>query len=79
MEISDERKEKIWKELVENRRLDTNVLPHERTKKMLAEEYHLTFNQVESFVTKMLLNGLITKRSGLINGKKCVVYSIVEK
>lgn len=79
MEISDERKEKIWGELVKSKRYDTDILPHERTKKMLMDEYHLTINQVESFVKKMLRAGIITKRNTTVDGKRCVVYSLVEK
>lgn len=79
MEISDERKEKIWRELIETRRFENDIKPQERSKKMLMDEYNMTINQVESFVKKMMKMGLIVKRSTVVDGKKCVVYSLVEK
>lgn len=79
MEISDERKEKIWRELIETRRFENDIKPQERSKKMLMDEYNMTINQVESFVKKMMKMGFIAKRSTVVDGKKCVVYSLVEK
>jgi predicted transcriptional regulator len=79
MEISDERKEKIWRDLLENQRYETDLLPHERTKKMLMKEYNLSINQVESFINKLLSRGFITKRRTVVNGKTCVVYTLIEK
>lgn len=79
MEISDERKEKIWRELIETRRFENDIKPQERSKKMLMDEYNITINQVEFFVKKMMKMGLIVKRSTVVDGKKCVVYSLVEK
>lgn len=77
MEISDERKEKIWRELIETRRFENDIKPQERSKKMLMDEYNMTINQVESFVKKMMKMGFIVKRSTVVDGKKCVVYSLV--
>ena len=79
MIIDEERKKKIWDELINTQRLETDILPHERTKKMLMEEYNLTGDQVEGFIRKMLQKGLLTKRVTVLNGKSCVVYSTVEK
>jgi hypothetical protein len=74
MEISDERKEKIWDTILK----EQGILPEERTKKMLMEEYNLTLSRINHLVEKLLIDGVLTRRYIIINGKKCVVYKVVE-
>ncbi|OGH07416.1 MAG: hypothetical protein A2W22_03030 [Candidatus Levybacteria bacterium RBG_16_35_11] len=79
MDISDERKQKMWDEIMELVRDKDIKLPDERTKQELMQEYGYTIKKIERFLSKLESLNLIEVRSIVINGVKRNVYRIMNQ
>jgi DNA-binding FadR family transcriptional regulator len=78
-ELSDERKQKLWDAIIKGYINRTDLLPHERTKKMLMEEYDLTLSKVDILIKRLRRQGLVESRETIVEGKRCCAYTILEK
>ena len=79
MEVSEERKQKLWDAVINNYLNRSDLQPQERTKKMLMEEYNLTLSKVDMLIKKLRRQGLVESRETVVDGKRCAAYTIIEK
>ena len=69
----------LWDELMEYREVKNDeLLPEERTVRMLMKEYNKTKGQVKGLIEKLSDKHLITRRRVSINGQSCMAYTISE-
>ena len=77
--MNDDRRKKLWDELMKYREVKNDeLLPEERTVKMLMQEYNKTKAQIKGLIEKLSDKNLITKRRVSINGISCMAYTILE-
>ena len=79
MEISEERKQKLWDAVINGYLNRSDLQPQERTKKMLMEEYNLTLSKVDVLIKRLRRQGLVESRETVVDGKRCAAYTIIEK
>ena len=68
MNMNDERKDKIWEELLSE--LDSNtVRPDEKTIKILMKEKDISYGRAKKYLSDLEKAGKVTVRSGKQNEK----------
>lgn len=69
----------IWNEIVESEKKKHSLLPGEKTKRMIRDEYHMTIREVEVFLRRLKDAGRLSSREAVVDGKRCAAYSIKEE
>lgn len=74
-ELDTETKQKIWAEILEQIRADTQILPGEKSIKMFAEEAGISENTAKSVLDKYIEEKKMRKRFVQQGRARIVVYS----